>query len=277
MSQRFTFGWPWRWACAVACGFVLAFLCLPILAVIPLSFTAGSFLHYPLPGLSWRWYEALFADDRWRLAFFNSLVVGVSATILATVLGTTAALGMTRLSRGVAGLVTGILIAPMIVPLIVTALGLYFLLSQLGLTATLPGLVLAHTLVACPFVFITVAATLKTLDPQLPRAAATLGAGPLYAFFTVTLPLIMPGVVSGALLAFATSLDEIIVTLFIAGPAQRTLPKQIFDGLRESIDPSITAMATLMVLLAMIMMAGMEIMRRRRERLAAAADGGSLS
>lgn len=262
MSPR-PFGAGWRVAERSVVALVLLFLVVPILAIIPLSFNAGPFLHYPLQGLSLRWYHAVLTSPPWRHALANSLLVGTAATTLATLLGTLAALGLQRIRARWAALLAGVLIAPMIVPVIISALGLYLLLSQWGLTATYTGLILGHTLLATPFVVITVTASLKNLDGNLLRAAATLGSGPVRAFWTVTLPLALPGIVSGALLAFATSFDEVVMTLFIAGPAQRTLPRQIFDGIRESIDPSILAAATLLIVFAAVLLASAELLRRR--------------
>ncbi len=257
------FGTGWRIAERTLVALVLLFLVVPILAIVPLSFNGAIFLHYPLQGFSLRWYRAVLSSAQWGQAFANSLIVGGAATLLATLLGTLAALGLHRIRARWAALLAGFLIAPMIVPVVITALGLYLLLAQWGLTATYAGLILGHTLLATPFVFITVAAALKNLDPNLLRAAATLGSGPLRAFWTVTLPLALPGIVSGALLAFATSFDEVVMTLFIAGPAQRTLPRQIFDGIRESIDPSILALATMLIAFAVALLTSAELLRRR--------------
>lgn len=245
---------------------VLIFLVAPIIAIMPLSFNGGIFLHYPLQGVSLRWYRTVLSSPQWGHALANSLIVGGAATAIATVLGTLAAVGLDRTRARWAPLLSGMLIAPMVVPVIITALGVYLFLAALGLTATYPGLILGHTLLATPFVFITVAAALKNLDRNLERAAAMLGSGPRQTFFTVTLPLALPGIVSGALLAFATSFDEVVLTLFVAGPAQRTLPRQIFDGIRESIDPSILALATMLIAFAVVLLTSMELLRRRASR-----------
>ncbi len=257
------FGQGWRRAERAAAALVLVFLVAPIVAIVPLSFNDGTFLHYPLQGVSLRWYRAVLSSAQWGHALTNSLIVGACATALATVLGTLAALGTDRIRARWVPVLAGILIAPMIVPVIITALGLYLFLAALGLTATYLGLILGHTLLAVPFVFITVVAALKNLDRDLPRAAATLGSGPVRTFLTVTLPLTLPGIVSGALLAFATSFDEVVLTLFVAGPAQRTLPRQIFDGIRESINPSILALATMLIAFAALLLTGAELVRRR--------------
>ncbi|MCS0495525.1 ABC transporter permease [Ancylobacter sp. MQZ15Z-1] len=253
----------WWVANAVVSALVMVFLLAPVLAVIPLSFSSGTFLHYPLPGLSLRWYDEVLASGPWRRALMNSLIVASSSAALASVLGISAALGISRLSGKLATALTAFLLAPMIAPVIIVAFGLFILFSQFGLVATYTGLILAHTLVATPMVLITVSAALRTLDPRLARASASLGASPVRGFFTVTLPLILPGVLSGVLLAFVTSFDEIVLTLFISGPEQRTLPRYIFENLRENIDPSIIVVSTFLVVFAAVLLFVMQALRGR--------------
>jgi len=183
---------------------VLFFLLAPIVAIIPLSFSSGNFLTYPLPGLSLRWYHELLTSDKWLPALGNSMIVGLSATVMATVMGTVAAIGLNRANFPAKPLVMGLLFSPMIVPVVITAIGVYFFFAPLGLTNSYSGLIIAHTVLGAPFVVVTVSATLASFDMSMPRAAAILGAPPLVGFFRVTLPLIMPGVASGALFAFAT-------------------------------------------------------------------------
>jgi putative spermidine/putrescine transport system permease protein len=246
---------------------VLAFLVLPILVIIPISFSAGSFLTLPVPGFSLRWYEAVLASEPWQRAAWNSLVVAVGTTLLATGLGTLAALGLARASFPGKSLLLAVLISPMIVPVVIVATGAYFFYAPLGLSGSLLGLTLAHTTLATPFVLIAVSSTLAGFDPNLARAGASLGAAPARVFRDIVLPLIAPGVASGALFAFVTSFDEVVVALFLTGPAERTLPRQMFDGIRENISPMITAVATLLVILSVVLMLLMETMRRRAERL----------
>ncbi|MFN6993581.1 MAG: ABC transporter permease [Aquincola tertiaricarbonis] len=229
---------------------MIVFLLAPLLAMVPLSFSAGSFLSYPLPGWSLQWYRKVFSEGPWAAALANSLVVGLASTVLATALGTAAAFAIARRNLPARRSLLGLLLAPMIVPPVITGLGMYFLFSRLGLTASLPGLVLAHTVLATPFVVITVTATLQQFDMNLLRAAYSLGAPPWRAFAGVAVPCILPGIVSGALFAFITSFDEVVVAIFIAGPAQRTLPRQMFDGIRDTIDPSIIAMSTFLMVVA---------------------------
>lgn len=233
---------------------MVVFLLAPLLAMVPLSFSSGSFLSYPLPGLSTRWYEAVFHDGPWMDALHNSIVVGAFSTALSTVLGTLAAIALSRRNLPAKRTVLAFLLAPMVVPPVITGLGMYFLFSVLGLTASLHGLVIAHTVLATPFVVITVTATLQGFDTTLIRAANGLGASPTQAFFDIVVPIIAPGIASGALFAFITSFDEVVVALFISGPSQRTLPRQMFDGIRDSINPSIIAMSTILMVMAVLML-----------------------
>lgn len=247
---------------------VIAFLVAPILAIVPLSFNGGSFLAYPLDGLSLRWYEEVVTTERWLRALRNSLIVAIPATALALVLGTLAAVGVAQARIRGKAVITGLVIAPMIVPDVIIAVGLYFFFAPVGLVNSFPGLILAHAALATPFVFITVSATLATLDPSLARAAASLGAPPAVVFFRIVMPLIAPGLIAGGLFAFATSFDDVIVVLFLGGPGQRTLPREIFDGIREHVTPAITAVATILIILATALLAATEALRRRNERLA---------
>jgi len=246
---------------------VLFFLMAPILAIIPLSFNGGSFLTYPLQGLSMQWYEEFFTDPDWTRALKNSFIVGSASATLAIILGTLASLGLTSAEFRGKGFIMAVLLSPMIVPLVITGVGFYFFFAPLGLTASYPGLILAHTALATPFVVITVTATLQGFDHNLVRASASLGASPVTTFFKVILPLIAPGVASGGLFAFATSFDEVVVVLMVAGPEQRTLPREMFSGIRANISPTITAVATVMILVSVILLVTLELLRRRNERL----------
>ncbi len=260
-----------RYGYYVLCGLIFVFLVAPILAVVPISFSAGSLLVYPLPGLSLRWYELVLSSPIWSLALKNSLIIGSASTVLSTALGTLAALGLARANFPGKALVMAVLISPMVVPVVLVAVGVFFFYAQLGLAGSYLGLVLAHTALAAPFVVVTVSAALASLDNSLLRAAASLGAPPPTVFRRVTLPLILPGMVSGALFAFATSFDEVVVVLFLAGPEQVTLPRHMFAETRENINPSTMAVAALLIVLAVVLMVTMEALRRRSERLAATA------
>ncbi len=246
---------------------MLLFLVVPVLVIVPLSFNAGSFLSYPLAGFSLRWYREFFHSSEWLSSLGNSLLIAPLATVLATVLGVLASVGLVRGEFRGKSLVMAVLISPMIAPVVIVAVGMFFFFARLSLLNSYIGLVLAHAVLGVPFVVITVTAVLKNYDQNLTRAAASLGAPPLLAFRRVTLPLIAPGVFSGALFAFATSFDEVIVTLFLASPRQRTLPLQMFAGIRENLDPTIAAAATMMVAAALLLLVVMEILRRRAEKL----------
>lgn len=249
----------------VAFGLLMVFaLIAPLVTAVPISFSAGSFLSYPLPGLSLQWYEKVFLAGPWLDALWNSLVVGVLSTLIATPLGTLAAYAFARGGLPMPTTLLGVLIAPMIVPPVITGLGLYFAFARIGLTSTLAGVVIAHAVLAAPFVLITVSATLQGFDFRLLRAAASLGASPVRAFFDILVPLMAPGIISGALFAFATSFDEVVVTLFIAGPAQRTMPLKMFEGIRDNIDPSILAMATFLMCIAILTLASASLLMKNR-------------
>jgi putative spermidine/putrescine transport system permease protein len=246
-----------------ATGLVLLFLVAPILVVFPLSLSSGELLVLPPPGWSLRWYEDFFTSRRWLSATWNSFVVGGWTMALATTLGTLAAIGIhLGRFRGKAALVA-VLSLPIVTPVIVTAIALYFALALVGLGSTLTGLVLAHTVLATPYVLLTVLASLQTFDATLLRAAASLGAGPATAFRRVMLPMIAPGVATGAIFAFATSFDELVVALFVAGPQQFTLPRQMFAGLREFLSPTIAAAAVLLIALSAVLLALSEFARAR--------------
>jgi putative spermidine/putrescine transport system permease protein len=260
------------WVFRLYCGAVLAFLLLPIAAIVPLSFSSGSFLTYPLPGWSLRWYEEVLSGDKWLVALVNSLRVAGAATAMSLLLGTLAALGLARWRHPLATLAKVLMLSPMIVPVILVAVGAYFFLAPLALTSSFTGLILAHTVIAVPFVVVPVLTALEGLDPNLERAAAACGAGPATAFRRVTLPSIVPAMASGALFAFAASFDDVVIALLVAGPEQRTLPREMFSGLRDSITPALTAVATLMIAFStalFLLMLGLQ-RRARARRLAGA-------
>lgn len=251
----------------VFCGLVLLFLMAPILVIIPLSFNADHFLMYPMSGFSLQWYEDFFTSPAWRQAMMNSLIVSPLATILAMVLGTMAAIGLTRIDFPGKALLTSIIISPMVVPVVIVGVATYLVFAPIGLSGSYLGLVLVHAALGVPFVVTTVSATLQGFDYNLVRAAASLGANPLTTFFKITLPTVAPGVISGGLFAFGTSFDEVVVTLFLASPAQTTLPRQMFAGIRENISPTIAAVATILTILSTLMLITLEWLRRRNERM----------
>jgi len=254
-------GW---WALRVTCIAVLAFLLLPILVIIPLSFSDSSFLVYPIPAWSLRWYRNLFTSDEWARAAKNSFIVAPAATLIATTLGTMAAVGLARTQFAFKGLLMSLLIAPMVVPIVVVGVGTYLFFAPLGLADSYTALIIVHAALGAPFVLTTVLATLQGFNQNLVRASLSLGESPLRTFFRVTLPVIAPGVISGALFAFATSFDEVVVVLFLAGPEQLTLPRQMFNGIRENISPTIAAVATLLILFTTSLLLVLEWLRGRR-------------
>ena len=261
----------WHYTFRGICALIFIFLIGPILVIMPLSFNSEPYFTYPMAGFSLRWYDEIFGDSPlsilWQRSIVNSVIIAVFATILATTLGTLAALGMTRINFRGKGMLLAILISPIVVPIVITAVGMFYFYAQIGLVGTLAGITLAHTVLGVPFVVITVTATLVGFDQNMVRAGAILGAGPIRVFFMVTLPLILPGVLSGALFAFATSWDELIIVLFLATTEEHTIPRRMWSGIRELISPTILAAASLLILLSILLMTTMELLRRRSERL----------
>jgi putative spermidine/putrescine transport system permease protein len=270
----------WYWTFRAICVAILFFLIMPILVIVPLSFNATNFftftpemLSLDPDGYSTRHYRDFFTNNDWQAALWNSFRIAPVATLIAVVLGTLAAVGLSQSHVPFRGAIMAILISPMIVPLIISAAGMYFFYSRLGLQGTYWGVVLAHAVLGIPFVIITVTATLVGFDRSLVRAAANLGAGPVTTFFKVQMPLILPGVISGALFAFITSFDEVVVVLFVGSASQKTLPWQMFIGLREQISPVILAVATVLVAISVVLLATLEILRRRSEKLRGLSPG----
>jgi putative spermidine/putrescine transport system permease protein len=270
----------WYYTFRVICALIFLFLIFPILVVIPLSFNALDFFTFT-PGMlafdpeaySLKHYRDFFTNADWQNALWNSVRIAPVATLLAVVFGTLAAIGLSQPHVPFRGAIMAILISPMIVPLIISAAGMYFFYSRLGLQGTYWGVVLAHAALGIPFVIITVTATLVGFDRSLTRAAANLGADPVRTFFKVQMPLILPGVISGGLFAFITSFDEVVVVLFVGSAAQKTLPWQMFIGLREQISPTILAVATILVTLSVLLLTTLELLRRRSERLRGLSPG----
>lgn len=290
----------WYYVFRVLCGLIFLFLIAPIIIIIPLSFNVQPYFTFTQGMLSLdpeayslRWYadivrngmaapDAIFDanwwNDMWNNAQWvrsarNSFFIAGAATLLATTLGTVAALGLSRSEMPYRGLIMGILISPMIVPLIITATGMFFFYSQIGIAKTYFGIIVGHAALGTPFVIITVTATLSGFDHSLTRAAANLGAAPPRVFFKVIMPLIMPGMISGALFAFITSLDEVVLVLFLSDVDQRTIPRQMWSGIREQISPTILAVATILVLISIVLLTVLELLRRRSERLRGLSPG----
>jgi putative spermidine/putrescine transport system permease protein len=239
----------------------LLFLVLPILAALPLSFNSVPFFSFPMPGFSLRWYEQFLGSDAWRRAIGNSMTIAGFTTAIVTPLGVIAALGVSRASPRVRSVVTAILLAPLVTPVVITAVAMYFLFSSLGMVGTLPGIVIAHSMLATPFVITIVSAGLAHFDSNMLRAAASLGASPSRAFVTVLLPQILPSVVSAAIFAFITSFDEVVVVFFLARVEQYTMTVELWKGIREDVTPTVLAVACFMVVLQVAAMAIVELIR----------------
>ncbi|MBT6566301.1 MAG: ABC transporter permease [Candidatus Puniceispirillum sp.] len=284
----------WHYTFRVICGLVFLFLMLPILVVLPLSFNVSPYFSFtegmmsfdpeayslrwykdiltngmkvPDAPVDWAWISDTWNNAQWMRAIRNSFFIGICATLLSTALGTLAAIGLSREEMPYRRLIMSILISPMIVPLVITAAGMFFFYSKIHLSQTYIGVIMAHAVLGTPFVIITVTATLVGFDKSLVRAANSLGAGPITTFFKVQMPLIIPGVISGGLFAFITSFDEVVAVLFLASPEQRTIPRQMWSGIREQISPTILAVATLLVILSVILLTVIELLRRRSDRL----------
>lgn len=262
------------------CGVIFFFLIAPILTIIPLSFNAENFftftpamLSFDPEGYSLKHYRDFFTNPDWQQALANSVKIAPAATLISVSLGTLAAIGLSQPHVPFRRAIMAILISPMIVPLIISAAGMYFFYSRIGLQGTYIGVVLAHAALGIPFVIITVTATLVGFDKSLTRAAANMGADPVTTFFRVQMPLILPGVISGGLFAFITSFDEVVVVLFVGSAGQKTLPWQMFTGLREQISPTILAVATILVVISIMLLTVVELLRRRSERLRGLSPG----
>jgi putative spermidine/putrescine transport system permease protein len=287
----------WHYTYLVICALIFLFLIAPILVVIPLSFNIEPYftftekmLKLDPTGYSMRWYDLLltfgmtdpdaardsswwadaWANANWINAAKNSVIIGFFSTVIATFLGTVAALGLSRPEMPYRRAIMAILISPMIVPIIIVATGLFFFYSSINIQDWgIPylGVVLAHATLGIPFVIITVTATLVGFDHSLTRAAANLGADPVTTFRRVQMPLILPGVISGALFAFVTSFDEVVVVLFVGGLDEQTIPRQMWNGIREQISPAILSVATILVIISIALLTTVELLRRRSERL----------
>ena len=266
----------WHYTYLTFCGLVFFFLIAPLFVILPLSFNAEQYIHFSSKmlaldpeGFSLRWYEDMIYGTKnpWGLATKNSLIIAFFATIGSTVLGTVAALGLSSRHMPYKAAFMALLISPMIVPLIISGTAIFFFMAKVGLAATHTGIIIAHIILGTPFVVITVTATLTGFDHSVTRAAASLGSNPVHTFRKITLPLIMPGVISGALFAFVTSFDEVIVVLFLAGLENTTIPIQMWVGLREQLSPTILAVATCLIVLSVLILVSAELLRRRSERL----------
>lgn len=252
---------------AAAVSMVLFYLIFPILVVVPLSFSSASYLSFPPPGFSLQWYENFFGRSDWLSAARLSIWVGLTVMVLATALGTPAALGLVRGSFPGKKLINAFILSPLIAPAIIVAIGVYFFYALIGVVGNPLALVLAHTALAVPFVVINVSATLHGFDESLEYAAMNLGATPWNTFWQVTLPIIRPGVLAGAVFAFLSSFDELVVALFVSGTGAVTLPRKMWQSIRFEIDPTIAAVSTILIVLTSALFLGAELLRQRSERL----------
>ena len=266
----------WHYTYLAICGLVFFFLIAPLFVILPLSFNAEQYIHFSAKmlaldpeGFSLRWYEDMIwgTKNPWGLAAKNSIIIAFFATIGSTILGTVAALGLSSRHMPYKAAFMALLISPMIVPLIISGTAIFFFMAKVGLAATHTGIILAHIILGTPFVVITVTATLTGFDHSVTRAAASLGSNPVNTFMKITLPLILPGVISGALFAFVTSFDEVVVVLFLAGLENTTIPIQMWVGLREQLSPTIMAVATCLIIMSTLILVTAELLRRRSERL----------
>ena len=266
----------WHYTYLTFCGLVFFFLIAPLFVILPLSFNAEQYIHFSAKmlaldpeGFSLRWYEDMIYGTKnpWGLATKNSLIIAFFATIGSTILETVAALGLSSRHMPYKAAFMALLISPMIVPLIISGTAIFFFMAKVGLAATHTGIILSHIILGTPFVVITVTATLTGFDHSVTRAAASLGSNPVNTFMKITLPLIMPGVISGALFAFVTSFDEVVVVLFLAGLENTTIPIQMWVGLREQLSPTIMAVATCLIVMSTLILVSAELLRRRSERL----------
>ena len=266
----------WHYTYLTICGAVFFFLIAPLFVIFPLSFNAEEFLVFSdgmkrldPDAFSLRWYEDMIYGTKnpWGLAAKNSFIIAIFATIGSVLLGTVAALGLSSRHMPYKGLIMAVLISPMIVPLIITAAGMFFFYARVNLVYTFTGVILAHVALATPFVVITVTATLVGFDMNMVKASQSLGAKPMRTFFKVIMPLILPGIISGALFAFITSFDEVVIVMFMASLDQLTIPKQMWAGIRQEISPVILCMATCLVALSIFLLTTVELLRRRSEKL----------
>ena len=243
-----------RFVLAVASGAVLLFLCLPIAVVVPMSFSSASSLEFPPPGLSLRWYESFFGDPRWLRAAGTSALVALASSVAALILGSVAAYGLVRGSFRGRALVEGNFIAPLILPPVITAVALYIFFAKIGLLGTMPGLIAAHTILTVPYVVLLMSVAIRQFDVRIEQVAYSLGASWFRMFKSVLLPNLLPSVLAAWIFAFIISFDEVIVTLFLAG-SYDTIPKRMFNELILQVNPTITAIATLLIGLSVVTIA----------------------
>lgn len=242
---------------------VFIFLLLPLLVLVPVSLTSGTLLVLPTPGYSLRWYQDVIHNPIWMNALRNSLIIAAITTSVSLVLGTAAAIGIWRMVPRMRGFAIALISVPIVTPVVIAAVAMFIFHAGLGIGGTMTSIVLGHITLAAPFVVIAVLASLDVFDKRLMLAAASLGAPPASAFRHVMLPILTPGIVSGGIFAFLTSFDEIVLVLFLGSPGMRTLPQELFSGIREQMSPSVTVIANLLIVVATAAIIAVEILRRR--------------
>jgi putative spermidine/putrescine transport system permease protein len=234
----------------------------PIPIIILVSFSSAQYLTFPPPGFSLQWYERFLGSNEWAQSIWVSLQVAVFSAILTMVLATMAAIPMVRANFSRKSIVYAVLLAPMIIPVIITAIALYFVFAQMGLNGTVLAITIGHTIVVLPIAFVVLSSTLQGLDPRLEKAAISLGASPLAAFYHITLPLLMPGILSAGLFSFLTSFDELIIPLFLGGPATQTLAVRIWNSVVMEIEPTISAVSVFLIAMTIVVMVLASLLKR---------------
>lgn len=245
---------------------ILTLMILPVLIIIPLSLSSSMAFEFPPPSYSLKWYENFLENDQWTDGFIRSIIVAIFTSIIAMVIGTMASLAIDRLEFPGKKIFMNLMIAPMVVPLVIVGIAMYHSFSFYKMTNTLTALVLAHSIIAIPIVVITVSAKLKGLDRNLELAALSLGSNPIGVFFKITLPLIRSSVVAGALFAFITSLDEVVVSIFVSGATTKTLPVVMWENMRTQVDPTIAAVSTILIVCTFIVMIAQAVITRIGEK-----------
>lgn len=243
------------WAAQIWVAIVLVFSVLPIAIMLMMSFSSSEFVRFPPPSFSLKWYEAYFSSTDWTDASLRSVWIGLLVSLGAVLVGVPASIGIERLGRRSANAAVAVITLPIVLPPVVVALAMYMSFSGVGLVGTRAGIILGHLVLATPFVVLTTLASLRKIDPELTKAALSLGASRKQVMFTVTLPLIKPGIVSGAFFAFLTSFDELMISLFLGSPEIRTLPRRMWEGVRAEFDPTISAASTLVVVATILIVA----------------------
>lgn len=261
-----------RWVPWVLGALVLLFLALPLFVVIPTAFSSSSLLRFPPRAWSLRWFHEYFASDPWMRATLVSVKAGVAVSLLSTLLGLGLAITFDRFAFRGRNVLRALIMAPLMVPVVIMGVGLYVLFLRVGLNGSFLGLVIGHTVVTFPYATVVIGASLAEVDKRLEQAAIGLGANPVRAFAEVTLPLIAPGVVISALFGFLVSFDEVVIAIFVTGPQTATLPRQIWDGIRFDLTPTIAAVATLLIALSAIVLLLGEVLRRLLQRAPARRD-----